>query len=234
MGIIIALIIIGFWTGHLVYILLFVDVAWNNPWMYLHILVQAYLYTGLFITGHDAMHRLVSLNKRINNIVGYASVFLYAGMSYGRLVKNHWDHHRYPGSEQDPDYYTGSQNFFVWWFMFMKRYTTLWQILAMAIIFNVLSRLLGVAVPSLIVFWIVPAFVSTFQLFYFGTFLPHRQPHTEKMGKHRARTLRKNHLWAMLSCYFFGYHYEHHAFPGVPWWKLYRIKNEGIVHKEMI
>ncbi|RPI46590.1 MAG: fatty acid desaturase, partial [Bacteroidetes bacterium] len=189
---------------------------------------QAYLYTGLFITGHDAMHRSVSRVKWINNTVGYISVFLFAGMSYRRLIRNHWDHHRYPGTGRDPDFYEKSQNFFAWWFTFLRRYTTLFQIVAMAVIFNILQYIAGFSVPSLVVFWITPAFIATFQLFYFGTYIPHRKPHTGEMGKHRARTLRRNHLWAMLSCYFFGYHYEHHAFPGKPWWKLYRVKNQSI------
>jgi len=224
LGIIIALLIMGLWLGHLVYILLNVRVAWDNPWMYLHILVQTYFYTGLFITGHDAMHRQVSPNRRVNNFIGYAAVFLFAGMSYKRLIRNHWDHHRYPGTEKDPDYYTRSQNFFAWWFMFLIRYLTIWQLLAMAVIYNVLNRLAGIPVPSLLVLWILPAVLSTFQLFFFGTYLPHRTPHTHEMGKHRARTQKKNHVWAMLSCYFFGYHYEHHASPGTPWWQLYKIK----------
>jgi beta-carotene ketolase (CrtW type) len=226
MGLFLALLIMGLWVGHLAYILTGVEVAWNNPWMYLHMLIQAYLYTGLFITGHDAMHQTVSKNKRINQAIGTAAVFLFAGMSYQRLIKNHWDHHRYPATEKDPDFYVKSQNFFAWWFMFMVRYTTLWQLIAMAIIFNVLKYLAGIAVPSLVVFWIIPAFLGTFQLFYFGTFIPHRKPHTEAMGKHRARTLKRNHLWAMLSCYFFGYHNEHHLYPGLPWWKLYQVKNK--------
>lgn len=228
MGLFIAITIIGLWGFHLCYTLFFVEVSWTNPWMYLHMLVQAYLYTGLFITGHDAMHRTVSRTKWINNAIGYAAVFLFAGMSYRKLIKNHWDHHRYPATEKDPDFYVKSQNFFAWWFTFLKRYVTIWQLIIMAVLFNILERLAGAPVPALIVFWIIPAFLATFQLFYFGTFIPHKKPHTKAMGKHRARTQKKNHLWAMLSCYFFGYHYEHHAFPGKPWWKLYQVKNQSI------
>ena len=224
MGVFFAVIIFVAWLGHLVYILTGVEVAWDNPWMYLHLLVQAYFYTGLFITGHDAMHQLVSKNKRLNKAIGYIFVFAYAGMSYAKLIKKHWDHHRYPGTEKDPDFYTRSQNFFVWWFKFMVRYSTIWQFLAMAAIFNILVYLVGLSQMSLVVFWIIPAFLSTFQLFYFGTYVPHRRPHTHEMEKHRARTLKKNHFWAMLSCYFFGYHLEHHQSPGTPWWQLHKLK----------
>ena len=33
-------------------------------------------------------------------------------------------------------------------------------------------------------------------------------------------------MLAMVSCYFFGYHFEHHDSPGTPWWKLYAVKND--------
>lgn len=224
MGVLIALTIMAAWAAHLVYILTSVEVSLTNPWMYLHAVVQAYFYTGLFITGHDAMHRLVSKNKFLNDAIGYSAVFLFAGMSYHKLIKNHWDHHRYPASEKDPDFYVKSQRFWPWWFMFMVRYTTIFQLVVMAVAYNVMFRVAEIPQANLIVFWIVPAFLGTFQLFYFGTYVPHKAPHTEEMGKHRARTLRKNHLWAMLSCYFFGYHWEHHQWPGVPWWQLYKKK----------
>ena len=227
MGLIIAILIFGLWGGHLAYTVTSLEVAWSNPWMYVHILIQAYLYTGLFITGHDAMHRSVSRISRINNFIGYASTFLFAGMSYKRLIKNHWEHHKFPGTEKDPDFNVKSQNFFVWWARFMIRYTTIWQILTMAVLFNAGKYLLGLPDNSLVVFWIVPAFLATLQLFYFGTFVPHRRPHSEKMGKHRARTLKRNHIWAMVSCYFFGYHLEHHVAPGIPWWRLYQVKNQN-------
>jgi beta-carotene ketolase (CrtW type) len=45
------------------------------------------------------------------------------------------------------------------------------------------------------------------------------------MAPHHARTLPRHHLWAMLSCYFFGYHWEHHQSPGTPWWRLWRMKD---------
>jgi beta-carotene ketolase (CrtW type) len=47
------------------------------------------------------------------------------------------------------------------------------------------------------------------------------------MDIHRARTQKRNHLKAMLTCYFFGYHHEHHLFPRVPWWQLYQTKEKA-------
>lgn len=224
MGILIAFIIIALWSVHLFYILTYVDVNFTSLLFYVHILIQAYLYTGLFITGHDAMHGTVSKNKLINRYAGSIAAFLFAGLSYRKLLKNHFAHHHKPGEDDDPDYSMNSQNFFVWWFLFMKRYLSVIQIITMAVIFNVLK--LWFNEMSIWFFWVLPVVLSTFQLFYFGTYKPHRRPHTDDMLPHKARTQIPNHLLAMLSCYFFGYHYEHHENPRIPWWQLYKEKNK--------
>lgn len=224
MGILSAVLIIFFWLAHLLYILTTVDVSIGNLWMYFHVVLQAYLYTGLFITGHDAMHGSVSVHRGLNYFFGWLSVFLFAGMSYNRLKANHRRHHLYVATEKDPDYYTGRQNFFLWWGHFMWRYTTILQIIIMASLYNILVWLLHVPEPRVIVFWILPAILGTLQLFYVGTYLPHRRPHKAYMDPHKARSQKRNHLWAMISCYFFGYHYEHHEWPKVPWWQLHKTK----------
>ena len=92
----------------------------------------------------------------------------------------------------------------------------------MALLFNI--GLIWFSEVKLIVLWIIPSILSTFQLFYFGTDVLHRLPHADKMGLHKARSQRNNHFIALLSCYFFGYHWEHHDSPKTPWWQLYHIK----------
>ena len=224
MGIIIAFIIISIWASHLFYSLFYVIVDFASPVLYLHVLLQGYLYTGLFITAHDAMHGTVSKNKFINKTIGSISTLLFAGLSYNKLITNHFKHHKNPGEEADPDFFTKSQNFFIWWGTFLWRYTTITQLIIMAVVFNILK--IWFDQTSIIAFWVVPAFLGTFQLFFFGTYLPHKYPHTENMQPHKARTQRRNHLWAMLTCYFFGYHYEHHESPRTPCWRLYKMKNQ--------
>jgi len=222
MGVLISIIIIMLWGAHLLYCLTSVPITLSNPLFVVHVLLQGYLYTGLFITSHDAMHRTVSTNQFANKVIGYISAFLFAGMSYKRLIKNHWDHHKFAGTDKDPDFYEKSDNFFIWWGAFLYRYTTIPQLIVMGLLFNLLN--IWFSQLQLWIFWIIPAFIGTFQLFFFGTYLPHRRPHTHEMSPHQARTQKKNHLWAMLSCYFFGYHFEHHEHPHVPWWQLYKVK----------
>lgn len=222
MGVFIAIVVLILWLGHLLYSLFMVEPNLMSPFFYLHILIQAYLYTGLFITAHDSMHGTVSKNRKLNNFIGHLSTTLFAFLSYNVLRKKHYQHHRFPGTDKDPDFSPRSNNFFVWWFVFMKNYVTWWQLVLMAVAFNVL--LIWFSEIQVIAFWVIPAILATFQLFFFGTFLPHRRPHSHEMEPHKSRTQMKNHLWAMLSCYFFGYHHEHHESPTTPWWQLYKTK----------
>lgn len=221
--------VISAWGLHLYYALSSAPVQFGSLLMYLHIVLQTYLYTGLFITGHDAMHGTIYRNKRVNRIFGTISCFLYAGLSYNRLIKNHFMHHKSPGTADDPDYNISSQNFWIWWGTFMVRYTTITQLVVMSILFNLLKYLFSE--PVVWVYWVLPAILSSLQLFYFGTYRPHMLPHTAEMQPHNARSQKLNHLWAMLSCYFFGYHLEHHHSPGTPWWQLYRLKEQGVQTK---
>lgn len=223
MGILIAFSILLLWSVNLLFALFYQTVAVDNVWMYIQILVQTWLYTGLFITAHDAMHGTISSNKSVNNAIGSIATFLFAALSYKKLYSKHQLHHLYPGTEKDPDYKTGNQQFFVWWFSFMKQYITILQLITMAVLFNLL--LLKFNQTSLLVFWVLPSVLATFQLFYFGTYIPHKQPHTASMEPYKSRTQKANHFIALISCFFFGYHYEHHHLPATPWWKLYKIKN---------
>lgn len=223
MGLLIALIIVFTWLGHLVWLLAFAEVSFTSPILLVHIAVQTYLYTGLFITAHDAMHGLVSSNSLANKVIGQSATTLFAALSYSRLFEKHKLHHRFAGEAGDPDFCTTSQNFWRWWFSFMKNYISWQQIVVMAVIFNVLQ--IWVNQFNLVLFWILPSILSTFQLFYFGTYRPHRLPHTPTMMPHHSRTQTGPGWWAMLSCYFFGYHFEHHDSPHTPWWKLYQVKS---------
>ncbi len=215
-GVYIALTIIILWCASLGFFL-------SNPLpsnlflLLLFVLIQTHLYTGLFITAHDAMHGTVSSNKIINNGIGKLVTFMYALFSYTKLFQKHHQHHKEVHTENDPDYYEG--NFFIWYFYFIKRYLTIWQVLAMAIIFNILA--IWIPEKNLILFWVLPSLLSTLQLFYFGTYLPHRGEHT---NIHQSKTQNKNHFIAFITCYFFGYHFEHHDKPWTPWWKLYQLK----------
>ncbi len=217
-GWVIALVIMMLWAVSLWYLLHWpMDVG--HPFTYLAILVQMHMYTGLFITAHDAMHGTVSAHKLLNNSIGWLAALLFSYNFYHRLFPKHHEHHRFVASGQDPDYHS-SGKFWPWYWGFIKTYLTWGQMVLMGITFQVLR--IWFPIPNLVLYWMLPAILSTFQLFYFGTYLPHKGEHH---NKHHSDSLSKNHIWAFLSCYFFGYHYEHHDSPRTPWWRLWRLKD---------
>ena len=220
MGVVIATTIILLWVTSLSFGLQW-NINYESPLLYALILIQSHLYTGLFITAHDAMHGTVSKNRSTNKFFGQLTALLFSYNFYGKLFPKHHEHHKFVATDKDPDYHSGS--FFPWYLSFLKQYITWQQIVLMAITFNILKLFLPV--ENLILIWMLPGVLATFQLFYFGTYLPHKGTHTHD-NQHKSRSQGLNHLIAFITCYFFGYHYEHHASPGTPWWKLYKTKEE--------
>lgn len=124
-------------------------------------------------------------------------------------------------SLKDPDFHDGThKQFWSWYFHFIRNYFTLYQLIGMAILFNILYHLCHFPMVNLFLFWVIPSLLSTLQLFYFGTYLPHRESAKGYKDHHRARCSEFNILLSFLTCYHFGHHLEHHAWPNVPWWKL--------------
>lgn len=227
-GIGLALLIIGTWLGLLVFLLLRPDPwAWWTP---LAMAGQTFLYTGLFITAHDAMHGTISPRfKGINNFLGALAVGLYALFSIGRLKRAHHDHHDHPATADDPDFHDGDHDHpLAWYLRFMIHYVSFWQILGMAAVFNLLLYAVGLDLANLLLFWIAPALLSTVQLFYFGTYLPHRRPPQGYANAHRASSNDFSPLISFLTCYHFGYHWEHHERPDLPWWALPRYRRRRL------
>lgn len=207
--------IFALWGSLLSYLLLSEFAIWKLGL----IVFQTMLYTGLFITAHDAMHgTVIPSNRKLNDIIGWAAVLLYALFSFRKLRERHTLHHDHPGQEEDPDFHDGEHSgFWAWYWRFLTHYVTWKQILGMAIIFNVLEHLVGVSLVNLLVFWVLPSLLSTLQLFYFGTYLPHRGEHD---NPHHARSNTYSEMVSFLTCYHFGYHLEHHEYPWAPWWYL--------------
>lgn len=221
-GALAAMSIIGGWAAVLTALLsveMTVEYWW---WIPGAVALQAFLYTGLFITAHDGMHETITPDfPRLNDLVGKMCVGLFALFSFRKLKRLHWAHHRHPATEDDPDYHDGQHDgFWRWYLRFMRGYLSVVQLVAMAVVFNLLQHVVGVAAVNLVLFWVVPSLLSTLQLFYFGTVLPHRRPKHGYADEHRARSNDFHPVVSFLTCYHFGYHWEHHERPDLPWWAL--------------
>lgn len=224
-GVFTAAAIILIWAGSLV-LLMTIDVEKINSIMLWAIVFwQTFLYTGLFITAHDAMHGVVAPgNVKLNHFIGTLCLLLYGCLSYKKLLKKHWIHHQHPASQQDPDFHNGKhKNLIAWYVHFMKGYWSWRQIINLMIIYNCISYVLHIPEANLNYFWVIPSILSSVQLFYFGTFEPHREPLVGYKEPHRSQTMSRPEWLSFITCYHFGYHEEHHENPHIPWWQLPQI-----------
>ncbi|MBE9169037.1 fatty acid desaturase [Pleurocapsales cyanobacterium LEGE 06147] len=199
----------------LIFFLSFNVVEYPN-WLILPaIFWQAFLYTGLFITAHDAMHGAVfPKNQKINRFIGTLALLLYGLFSYQKLLEKHWLHHHYPASDRDPDFHNGKNKHpLFWYFHFMMGYWSWKRMLGLTVVFYAMKYGLYISDTNLLYFWMISPLLSSFQL-------THQEPKEGYKNHHRAKTTALPIFWSLITCYHFGYHEEHHEYPNVPWWKL--------------
>lgn len=185
-----------------------------------------WLNVGLFIVAHDCMHGSFAPGRpKLNLWVGRVALFVYAGFVYDQLVDKHHDHHRHAGTEHDPDFsHSHPRHFWPWYVQFFRTYFGWSQIAVLGAWFWGYTLLLGAPVANTLLFWAVPSILSSLQLFTFGTYLPHRHEEDEFRDRHNARSNDYPGWLSLLTCFHFGYHHEHHAKPGTPWWRLPGIR----------
>ncbi len=221
----IAAVILLLW-GLTVYASLFLlpDAA-SLPWLGVLAVIagRSFLHTGLFILAHDAMHgTLAPAFPRVNDWAGRIILRAYSFLSFEQMQTFHHQHHRTPAQASDPDFYPGG--FWVWYFQFMRTYIKGgqgWVIFwGMSAFFYPMVLGLHVPVLNAVLFWLLPQALSSWQLFYFGTYRPHKRPAGGHTNAHRAVSSEASALVSFLSCYHFDYHWEHHQYPHLPWYKL--------------
>lgn len=220
-----AIAIVGLWglTAIVAVLIPFQDVPWWG--MIGGILIRTFLHTGLFILAHDAMHiNLVPRQLWLNQSLGKITVQLYGMLSYENCRSNHLKHHQQPAQVGDPDFHDGVHyHLLLWYCHFLKGYFSWGQFTkflgAIAVFSSLTHTLFATSYLSLFIFFLLPLLLSSWQLFIFGTYLPHGKQIA--YGKHRQSHHFLRWLWSLLSCYHFGtYHEEHHAQPHQPWFKL--------------
>jgi beta-carotene ketolase (CrtW type) len=188
--------------------------------------LRVFLQTGLFIVAHDAMHgSLLPGAPRWNDRIGRLALGLYAALPWTVCRRHHRSHHQAPASPTDPDHHDGRhQSALAWYGRFMASYLTPGQ----------MGRLLGAwllclallaphsvhALQRLLLFWTLPLLISSLQLFLIGTYLPHRASRSRTGDRHRAASLAWPTPLSLLACFHFGYHWEHHDSPELPWYRL--------------
>jgi beta-carotene ketolase (CrtW type) len=250
----------------------------SSPWWVVALTFAAltHLYAGLFVTAHDAIHGAVCRRHRwLNDLLGTACITCYAFFSFRALHNEHWRHHHWTGrsreraalagaaaaanggaekyeeenEQYDPDYPPNDDARLLPWFAaFMRHYSTPGQYLrtggAVALL-----MLLGAPYSNLCLYMCASAVLAAFQLFYWGTYRPHRpdaaalKAHAKQVRKEggagaaaksaavmpwpRARSAPYPLPLLFAQAYFFNLHYEHHRWPSCPWWDLPRVRREA-------
>ena len=234
-GLAFALAVLLVWAASLVWLLTSDLQTWSAPALMLAVLLRALVQSGLFIVGHDAMHRtLLPGQPRANDGLGQLVLTLYALLPWRRSRLNHRRHHQAPGSPRDPDFHGGT-GLAGWFRRFLGAYLPWPRLLALISAWSLLTCLLTLlggspwpqAALRVLVAWILPLLLSALQLFVVGTVLPHRR--AEACGnRHRAESLALPPWLSLLACYHFGYHWEHHEYPQVPWFGLAGVRRQHL------
>ncbi|NRA28743.1 MAG: fatty acid desaturase [Parvularculaceae bacterium] len=218
-----AFLVAGSWAGLHVYSVFFFELSWSTaPFAVAMTMALCWLSVGLFIVAHDAIHGSLAPGRPgVNRLVGQVMTTLYAGFSYNRLETNHHRHHDEAGTGGDPDFSVNHPtSFFPWFYEFVRRHFGLRPLLWVHAVTGTYVFLLGADYKNVVLFYGIGSMTSALQLFYFGTFLPHRHGQDAFLDKHRTRSTNFGWLGSLLSCYHFGYHHEHHLYPYEPWWRL--------------
>jgi beta-carotene/zeaxanthin 4-ketolase len=225
-GLFLAALIVTAWLAAVGYGLFFHRWSWWDALLVPPLIAFiCWLNVGLFIVAHDAMHGSLALGRRhVNRAVGQLCLWLYAGFLLHRFEPAHFEHHRSPGTADDPDFHLQGRRFWPWYFGFMRRYMTWREVAGLVTIFVLMTAVLKAPLANVMAFWALPAMLSSVQLFAFGTWLPHRLDDEPFADRHRARSSSYGALASLLSCFHFGYHLEHHLRPDAPWWRLPAIR----------
>jgi len=226
-GLLLSICVSAAWLGVHIYSVFFHGLSAPLWQTLLLIGVQCWLYAGVFIVAHDTMHGSLFRSPRANAIFGTIILFVYAGFDWRYMRKAHMAHHKFPGTENDPDFNANNPTaFWPWYYKFFTQYFGVRQFLILSGFTLVYIFVFGATYLNTIIMWAVPAILSSVQLFYFGTYRTHRKG-SAFPDHHNARSNDYPGWLSLLTCFHFGYHHEHHLYPHEPWWRLPRRKREA-------
>ncbi|ABC62756.1 fatty acid desaturase [Erythrobacter litoralis] len=230
-GLTLAVLIAGAWLGIHAYAMFVFELSWQNlPFALLLATVQTWLSVGVFIVSHDAMHGSLAPGRpTLNSAIGAFLLALYAGFGWRRMRDAHFTHHKLAGHAGDPDFDEHNpRSFWRWYGTFFRRYFSWQSILFVHVVVGIYWLVLDIPMVQIVLLYGAPALLSSLQLFYFGTFRPHRRSEEGFADRHNARSDGFGTLASLATCFHFGYHLEHHRRPDVPWWALPGAREAGI------
>ncbi len=196
-----------------------------------------------FSVAHDAIHRSISSNARLNDAIGQIGILMVEPFVDIRLFRwAHILHHRFTSAEKDPDVmFRGA-----WWSLPIR-----WMLIDFAYFVHALNNGDRVSAPyfrnslrlaaativliaaliwagygmEVLMLWFVPSRLILLILGFSFFWLPH-VPHdvTQEENFTRATTVRKGHEWLLGPLLQYQhYHLIHHMYPTTPFYNNYKV-----------
>ncbi|MGB1219951.1 MAG: fatty acid desaturase family protein [Alcanivoracaceae bacterium] len=195
----------------------------------------------LFSPIHDAIHRSMSMNDRLNEFFMYLILLPIAPLSNGRLLRvMHFRHHRFANDpEKDPDHFTMTAPFktlwiwFFWDFWYLIHYLKnkddvpdCGNPLRDTVVVWVLAIGLGIYYPmEVLCLWFIPSRMMAWLIAAVFMYLPH-WPHDVRHEDDawQATHFRRGLDWLLTPLMGYqNYHLVHHLYPTVPFYRYRKI-----------
>lgn len=219
--------------------------SWNNPLGYaLLVFVLGNRQHALAILGHDGTHFTLSRSKRFNDTVTNLFTFWPLGLTTSGYRNLHFAHHRHTNTDQDPELMHRSSKAPQWDLpvtvrkvlryaaMDMVGYSLSDYLMIVAFarpdhkrsyIALGLFHIAFIGISLLLGAWWLPlmwygSLMTSFMMFFrLRTWLEHQ-------GTDDTHRLHLNRLERILSPHNAWYHYEHHHWPAVPYYRLPELR----------
>lgn len=197
----------------------------------------------LFSPIHDAIHRSMTQSNRLNDFFMWFILLPIVPFSNGRLLRvMHMQHHRFANDpERDPDHWTMTAPFKMFWIWFLWDFYYLIFYLRRKEYFKdidvgnplrdtvwvwSLALSIGYFYPQEVIFlWFVPSRLMAWLIAAVFMYLPH-WPHDVEHADapYQATHLRAGFEWLLtpLLCWQ-NYHLVHHLYPTVPFYRYRKI-----------
>jgi fatty acid desaturase len=207
-------------------------------------LINGFFAYGMFSVAHDGLHRAISSNSFVNELVGgIGLLFLapYAPMQVTRWI--HMQHHRFTNEKIDPDRYTHDSpiwqmpirwsNFDLYYFIYFLRNggeVRDKHLLLVVSFVAALVAIIGIATFAgfgyeIVMLWLIPTRVALFLVSLVFVYLPHYPGVvTHQEDPFLASTMRMGWEWLLTPLLVYqNYHLIHHLYPTVPFYKIHDV-----------
>ncbi|MEH6518897.1 MAG: fatty acid desaturase [Halioglobus sp.] len=209
----------------------------------------------LFTIMHEALHRNVSTNARLNEILGRISLLLLIPAAPLEIARwAHFQHHRFTSNDTDPDNFIHNAK---WWqialkwpnfdlyylYIFLreggqhkKRHAR--ALIVQAGVFVVVVATLtylGYGMEVLFL-WILASRIGLALVALVFVFLPHHPAEvTAQENEYQATSIRQGWEWLLTPLFLYqNYHLIHHLYPTAPFYnyiKIWHLKYDELIVK---